>query len=316
MIREEIRGALGVITLDRPEKLNTLTLDMVEAIHAALKRFADNAAVKTAVFRSDLEKAFCAGGDIRAVRDWVMAGEHSKAELFFEREYALNLAIADYRKPIVSLINGFCLGGGCGLAIHGRYRVVSETARLGMPETAIGFFPDVGGSYFLSRLEGGLGLYLGLTGTNLDAQGARASGLATHICPADQFDAVMRALSEGEDAEVVLSGYADQGVLPGRIAEGVARYFSRAKSASELLANLLDAGGDAFAEQTLSTLQSVSPSSLSVTFSLQQKALNLRLDRVLALEFAAARDRIRHPDFIEGVRARLVDKEVPRWAAT
>jgi enoyl-CoA hydratase len=313
MIRIETRGAVGIITLDRPEKLNTLTLPMVEDLHAALDGFRENDSVGTLVFRSDLDKAFCAGGDIRRVRELVLAGEVAEAAHFFEREFALNLAIAEYPKPIVSLINGFCLGGGCGLALHGQFRVASETARIGMPETAIGYFPDVGASHILSRLADGLGLYLGLTGAMLDARAARASGLVTHLCPAEAFDALVESLAAGQPPEAALARYDDKGGFPDGLDEDVHRYFGGARSMVDIYFRLRTAAQDPFARRMLEILETLSPTSLELAFSLQDQARSMSLKDVLALELTSARSRILHPDFAEGIRARLVDRDQPRW---
>lgn len=313
-VRVEKRGAAGIVSLARPEKLNTLTLGMVEDLHGALARFREDAEVRTVVFRSDLEKAFCAGGDIRRVRELVLEGRAEEAELFFAREYALNLAIAEYPKPIVSLINGFCLGGGSGLAMHGRYRVASDSARIGMPETAIGFFPDVGASYFLSRLDDELGLYLGLTGEILDARGARASGLVTHLAPASEFGALVEAFVAGQAPGEVLERYSDPGAFPDGLTAATRRYFGDARSMVDIYFRLRTAPDDPYAGRTLEKLATLSPTSLDLALSLQRRARAMPLRGVLDLELETARNRIRHPDFAEGVRARLVDRDQPKWS--
>lgn len=172
-------GSVGRITLDRPKSLNALTLDIVHALHACLDEW-QRAAGTVLVFDSSSDKAFCAGGDVRRIRQNALAGRHADNVEFFTAEYELNLRLAELDTPLVSVIDGICFGGGLGLSVHGAFRVLTERATLAMPETGIGFLPDVGASYFLSRLPGAVGTYLGLTGYRLDAADALYVGLGTH----------------------------------------------------------------------------------------------------------------------------------------
>ena len=174
------QGRTGRITLTRPKALNALDFSMIRAVHQALDSWRHDPAVHAVVIEGAGGRAFCAGGDLRLVRDLLLAGDHAGVEAFFAAEYALNLAIARYPKPYVSLIDGVCMGGGIGLSIHGTARVATEAAVFAMPETGIGLFPDVGATYALPRLRPGCGMYMGLTGTRLGGADALWAGVATH----------------------------------------------------------------------------------------------------------------------------------------
>ena len=181
-IRSEIDGRIGRIVLDRPAALNALDLPMVRQMQEVLEAWRDEPEIHAVVVCSE-GRAFCAGGDIRRIRSLVLAGALEEATTFFAEEYLLNATIASYPKPYISLIDGICLGGGLGISAHGSHRIVTEHATLAMPETAIGLTPDIGASYFLSRLPGLLGLFLGLTGERVTGADAVHCGLATHFVP-------------------------------------------------------------------------------------------------------------------------------------
>jgi len=173
----EKRGRAGVIGLDRPKAMNALDLAMIEDIATALDKFESDQEIKRVVLRSNHDGAFCVGGDLRRIRELSLAGYYAEAEHFFQTEYALNLRIASYPKPFISLIDGMCMGGGLGLSMHGQFRIASEKAVFAMPETAIGFVPDVGASYFLPRMPHHAGHWMGLTGARLYDFDAHALGL-------------------------------------------------------------------------------------------------------------------------------------------
>ena len=174
-------GRVGRIVLNRPQALNALDLAMIRACTRALEQWRDDPHVHGVVIEGAGDRAFCAGGDVRALRQYELDGEHHKAETFFREEYVLNLMIATYPKPYIALIDGICMGGGIGLSVHAPYRVATERAAFAMPETAIGFFPDIGATFFLPRLPGRLGTYLGLTGARMQGADAVHAGLATHF---------------------------------------------------------------------------------------------------------------------------------------
>jgi enoyl-CoA hydratase len=306
-------AAAGTILMNRPRALNALDQGMIAGIAAALDGFRDDPALRLVVLEGAGGRAFCAGGDVRRMRDFALAGDAAAIEAFFAAEYAMNQAIADFPKPWVSLIDGVCMGGGIGVSVHGSHRVVTEHALLAMPETAIALFPDVGTSFVLPRLPGALGMYLALTGARLQGAEAVEAGLATHFVPRAALPALRAALLEG-DADAVAR--AAQPVPPGALTAqraAIDRCFGQPSLAAIRAA--LDAEGSDWAAAQLATLARMSPTSLAVTFELLRRGATLDLPACLAMELALTRQVTRHPDFAEGVRAVLVDKDnAPRWA--
>ncbi|HWT09348.1 MAG TPA: enoyl-CoA hydratase/isomerase family protein, partial [Roseomonas sp.] len=194
-------GIAGTLLMNRPKALNALTLPMIRAFADAIAAWKDDAAVKLVVLEGAGGRAFCAGGDVRAVRDAAIAGDSAAVEAFFSEEYAVNTGIATFPKPWVSLIDGVCMGGGIGVAVHNGPRIVTEHALVAMPETAIALFPDVGTSYTLPRLPGAVGTWLALTGARLTGADSVHAGLATHFVPRENLPALRTALvAEGADA--------------------------------------------------------------------------------------------------------------------
>ncbi|MDL5205856.1 enoyl-CoA hydratase/isomerase family protein [Streptomyces sp. ALI-76-A] len=313
----DVHRGVGRITLNRPRALNALTTDMVAAVDRTLAEW-EHAPLSAVVLAGSTTKAFCAGGDIRAIREHSLAGDTEASERFFATEYRLNARIAEYPVPVVSLIDGLCMGGGLGLSVHGSFRVVTERAVLAMPETGIGFFPDVGASYFLPRLPGAIGMYLGLTGHRLDAADALYTGLATHFVPADGIDAVGEALAAnpGDPVDVVLNGLAGRSpVADSRLAE-VRGDVDRAFGAPTLgeIEKRLRHLETPWAATALAALESASPQSLEITHALLARGRQRTLRECLGAELALTRTTIRTPDFLEGVRAALVDKDrTPTW---
>jgi len=315
-----VEGSIGSIRLNRPRALNALTSEMVADIDGALHAWASES-LTAVVISSTNPKAFCAGGDIRAVQENTLAGDHAASARFFSTEYALNLYLARYQTPLVALINGICMGGGLGVSVHGAFRVVTETAALAMPETTIGFFPDIGASYFLSRLPGGLGAYIGLTGYRLDAADALYTGLATHFVPSMDIDSVPGFLAASPRAPIDeclrrLAPHtlpADSYLAAHR--PGIDRCFS-APTVAEITRRLR-AESSTWARQTLEVLETKSPQSLEVTSALLAWGRQHDLGRCLEAELDVALEMTRTADFVEGVRAALVDKDrTPRWSRT
>jgi enoyl-CoA hydratase len=320
-VHAERRGDIGVITLDRVKALNALTTEMVGSLDTVLAGW-ENAGLRAVVLDSASPKAFCAGGDIRAVQENSLAGDAEASERFFSTEYRLNARIAEYPAPFVSLIDGICMGGGMGLSIHGTFRVVSDNASLSMPETGIGFFPDVGASYFLSRLPGALGTYLGLTGARMSAADALYTGLATHYIDSDTIglvpaalvdhptrpvDEILRSLTPGPSpvAASTLAGHRSE----------IDWCFS-ADTLAEIDQRLAATSGG-WAADTRSVLARLSPQSLQLTLELLAWGKQRTLRECLDAELALTRDVIRTPDFIEGIRAALVDKDRnPTWGTS
>jgi enoyl-CoA hydratase len=306
------QGRIGRILLNRPKALNAIDLSMIQAIAAALDEWREDPSVHAVVIEGAGGRAFCAGGDIRQVRADSMAGDHAAIEEFFRAEYALNLAIARFPKPYIALVDGFCMGGGIGLSVHGGIRVASEAAQFAMPETAIALFPDVGATFILPRLRGDWGMYLALTGARVSGAEAVWLGLATHFVPRDRMDGLADAIAA--DGLAALADVAQ--AAPGTELRTRDVSAFGAGSVAEVLARL-DADGSAFAQETLRTLRHVSPSSVLWTFEIVRQGGGRTLEACLQAELALTRHATRHPDFLEGVRAMVVDKDrAPKWSPT
>jgi enoyl-CoA hydratase/carnithine racemase len=305
-------GRAGRILLNRPKALNALDLPMIRAIAAALAAWRDDPHVHLVLIEGAGDRAFCAGGDIRALRQHQIEGDRAPADAFFSEEYALNQAIADFPKPYVALIDGICMGGGIGVSVHAPYRVASEHAVFAMPETAIGFFPDIGASFFLPRLPGRLGTYLGLTGARVVGPDAVHAGFATHFVPRAGLPALAAALAaDGIGALGAHAAALPEGKL-GAQRPAIDRCFAAA-TIPALLERVAAEESD-WARETLASLRNVSPSALFWTLRLLQEGEGRNLRACLAAEFALTRTTMAHPDFVEGVRAMVVDKDrQPRW---
>lgn len=304
-------GRIGHILLNRPQALNALTLGMIEAIAQVLVAWRADPAVHAVVIEGAGGRAFCAGGDIRAVRDAALVGAFDQVEAFFQAEYALNLMIARYPKPYIALIDGICMGGGIGLSIHGSARVATEGAVFAMPETGIGFFPDVGATYALPRLRGAVGMYMGLTGARLSGPDAVYAGIATHYVPRERFGGLVDELAADGPSTLAMVAEPAPAALPGLIDQ--IRCFE-AESVSAILARLEQLGTE-WSRETLVSLRSVSPSAVLWSFSAIRRGAGLTLEAALQAELELTRTTTRHPDLAEGVRAMVVDKDrSPQWA--
>ncbi len=304
------QGRVGRITLNRPRALNALDPAMIAAVTQALTRWQADPTVHAIVIEGAGGRAFCAGGDVRAVRDAVLAGRHAEIEQFFAEEYALNLAIARYPKPYVALIDGICMGGGVGLSIHGSVRVASERAVFAMPETGIGLFPDVGATYSLPRLRGAAGMWLGLTGARVTGPDAVHLGIATHYVPSETIAQLTDAVAA--DGVAVLADFAEPAPPTGIPMDQVQCF--AAGSVAAIVARLR-ALRTAWAEEALAQMEAGSPAAIHRTFAAIRAGAGLTLEDALHAELALTRSATRHPDFAEGVRAMLIDKDrTPRWA--
>jgi enoyl-CoA hydratase len=305
-------GRVGRILLNRPKALNALDLPMIRTCTRILHSWADDPHVHAVVIAGAGERAFCAGGDIRALRDGQISGDRASVDQFFAEEYALNLLIATYPKPYIALIDGICMGGGIGLSVHAPYRVATEHAAFAMPETAIGFFPDIGATFLLPRLPGELGTYLGLTGLRVSGSDAVHAGFASHFTPRARLQDLSAALAR--DGVAALAAY-DETLPPFSLEPHRAAidYAFSADTVSEIVARLHADDSD-WARAALKTLRHVSPSALHWTLRALRRGRDLTLKQALDAEFALTRTTMAHPDFTEGVRAMVVDKDrKPRW---
>ena len=304
-------GRAGRILLNRPKALNALDLDMISGVAGALDAWRDDPAVHAVVIEGAGGRAFCAGGDIRAVRVAVLAGEHESIETFFREEYAANLAIATYPKPFVALVDGICMGGGIGLSVHGALRVVTDAALFAMPETGIALFPDIGATYLLPRLRGHLGMYMALTGARLHGADAAYAGLATHYTSRELIAGLGDAVAR--DGVAALAGVSQSFEPP--IAAHMAEidHCFAADSVFGILERLAAADTE-WSRETLATLHAMSPSAVLWTFEIVHAGAGRTLAQCLAAELKLTRHVTRHPDFAEGVRAMVIDKDrAPRW---
>jgi enoyl-CoA hydratase len=305
-------GRVGRILLNRPKALNALDLPMLRACAAILETWRNDPHVHAVVIEGAGDRAFCAGGDIIALRDAQISGNRPAADEFFRVEYDLNLAIATYPKPYIALIDGICMGGGIGLSVHAPYRVATEHAAFAMPETAIGFFPDIGATFLLPRLPGELGQYLGLTGLRITGTDAVHTGFATHFTPRARLPELSAALAR--DGVAALAAFDE--TLPAFSLAGHRAAIDHCFSAATVseIVRRLEADGNDWAQAALKTLRRVSPTALHFTLRALRRGRDLTLQQALDAEFALTRTTMAHPDFAEGVRAMVVDKDrAPSW---
>jgi len=308
----EVVHGIGRLVLNRPRVLNVLDPEMIAAIDTALSAWRDDPTVRLVTIEGAGGRAFCAGGNVRLIRDNVLRGDAAASEAFFAAEYRVNRMIAEYPRPYVALIDGLSMGGGLGLSIHGSHRVVTEHAVMAMPETAIALFPDIGASFFLSRLPGRLGLYLALTGARVSPGDAICAGLATHYVPRASLEALKAALARDGIAALAAHAHPAPESLLARDRAAIDRCFA-ADDVLEIL-RALEAEDTDWARRTRETLRQMSPTSLCVTAELLRRGATMTLPECLAMELRLTRGVIRHPDFAEGVRAQVIDKtRDPRW---
>lgn len=308
-----IEGRCGRVTLNRPAALNALSEPMCLSLDAALVEWAGNAAVDLVVIDAAGDRAFCAGGDIAQLYADGKAGNFAHGQAFWHKEYRMNLRIAEYAKPVVSLMQGFTMGGGVGVGCHARHRVVGESSQIAMPECAIGLVPDVGGSFLLARGPGRLGEYLGLTGTRMGAADAIYAGFADVFVPEADWPALIAALvAEGAGALDRFVRTPLNGVLAAQQGQ-IDAHFGH-KTAGDIARSLQGDTG-AFAQAALKALGKASPLAACAALDMQHRLDNdATLPRALELEYRFTYRAQEHSDFLEGIRAAVIDKDrKPRW---
>lgn len=317
----EVRHGIGNILLNRPKALNALTFAQIRAMYRQLRRWAGDAAVRAVTIEGSGEKAFCAGGDVRALYEGRQREDFGMLADFYREEYILNHFIKTYPKPYIAMIDGIVMGGGVGVSIHGSHRIATERTLFAMPETGIGLFPDVGGTYFLSRCPGQIGMYLGLTGARIKAADALYAELMTHYIPTPRLAEVDEALRMDEvrdevyaTVSCILDAYnEDPGPAPlAEHREEIDRCF--AKGSVGAICSALADEGTAWASSVLDVLGTKSPTSLLVTF--KQIRLGARLDfaQAMQIEYRLSQRFVAGHEFFEGVRAVIIDKDQnPRW---
>ncbi len=314
----ETAGAMGRMTLNRPRALNALTLDQIRVMDPTLRRWAADDGVKLAVVRASGSKAFCAGGDIRSLFEARRDNDLDHFSRFYWEEYRLNHLIKHYPKPYVALLDGIVMGGGVGISVHGSHRIATENTLFAMPETGIGMFPDVGGTYFLPRLHGETGMYLALAGARLRAADCLYAGIATHYVPSERLPELEQALTragEGAAVDLLIEAYAEDpdGDAPLAAVRPVIDRCFAGDTVEEVLAALEDEGGD-WAVATRSAILAKSPTALKVAHRQMRLGRALTFDEAMRLEYRLALRFMAGHEFFEGVRAIIIDKDnAPHW---
>ncbi|HLQ93779.1 MAG TPA: enoyl-CoA hydratase/isomerase family protein [Xanthobacteraceae bacterium] len=328
------RGVAGLVTLNRPQALNAVTHAMVRALAQQLAEWAGDPAITRIVVTAAGGRAFSAGGDLRRLYQLRQEGRVEDALAFWRDEYRLNALIKHYRKPYVALIDGVVMGGGVGLAIHGSHRVAGDLFRFAMPEAGIGFFPDVGASWFLPRLPGERGTFCALTGAELNPAEACAAGIATHRVSSARFSELADALCGNVSVDAQLAAFAEKveegasdRAAEDRWAAGdrweVVDRLCKADRVEDILAafeaqaagqNKKEDTDAAFARSSAARIRTKSPTSLKVTLALLRRGRLLDFDACMRTEFRVASRVARGHDFYEGIRSVIIDKDrTPRW---
>jgi enoyl-CoA hydratase/carnithine racemase len=312
----DVQNGWGVMTLNRPKAFNAITREMCQLMFDQLTTWAGDEAIAGVILKSNHEKAFCAGGDIRWMHDTSLT-DPAEAATMFRVEYRLNSLIHHYKKPYISFVSGICMGGGVGISISSDRTIVSEKTVWAMPETGIGMIPDVGGSYFLSRMKDGFGLYLGLTGDRLKSADVVSAGVATDFVAADQHEALMQALvalgsgATMEQISAVIDDAAEPVVDTLEDKKEFAKaHFAKAGNVEAVFALLENAGEN----DLVAKMRGMSPTSMKLTKTLIDHGEKAGFDDCLRMEFRVVRRLMDGPDFQEGVRAVIIDKDhAPKW---
>jgi enoyl-CoA hydratase len=308
-----VAGRVGVAVLNRPSVLNVIDMDLIKALTRRLAIWRDDPAIAAVLVRGAGERAFCAGGDVRAV--YVRRGDDAFMDEVYRVEYLLDDAIARYSKPYVVLMSGIVMGGGCGISVHGSHRIVTETTKLAMPECRIGLFPDIGASFFLARCPGRLGLYLGLTGISIGAADALYLGLADYFIPTNRLPQIVSAINGGQTASQDMLGAL--AVVPQTAPVSLLRKDIDDVFGLGCVRDILDAlasSSAAWARDAYDSIRKACPLSLELTFRSIREAATKTLRECLISDFRIAQRLMKREDYFEGVRARIIDKDnQPRW---
>lgn len=318
-------GKTGVITLNRPEAINALDMGMIRGVAAAFADFSADASVEAIILEGAGTRGFCAGGDVRAVRQAVLDGDMAAADGFFEEEYALNAAIAESRKPVVALTDGVVMGGGIGLAGHAQYRIATDRVKFAMPESAIGFVCDVGVDAIMAKAPVHRALAFLMTGLVVGAADALALGLTDCVVPHDRMSVIREelfaAIAEGDVPTSIVNVMQANGVDAGETvfvaqADRLETAFLAGDAAQIFAALAAMTDGNKDAKAVFEILKMRCPTSLVAIEKSHMAARNHGdIARILAVDLAMARWMVRQADFAEGVRAVLVDKDqAPVWA--
>ena len=308
------RGAAGIVTLNRPAALNAITHEMVRALARQLDAWAGDGAVTRVVVTAAGERAFSAGGDIRALYELGRAGRQDEALTFFREEYTLNTAIKRYPKPYVALIDGIVMGGGFGVSVHGSHRVAGDRFQFAMPEVGIGFFPDVGATWVLPRMPGETGAWCALTGERMKTADSVATGIATHHVRSQRFPDLLDALCGNVPVDALLAAFAEpigEGPVTARRA-AIDTLFAGDRVEDILTA--LDGAGDEWARATATAMRTKSPLSLKIALAQVRRGRDWSFEDCMRVEMRIVSRIVHGHDFYEGVRAVIVAKDnAPKW---
>ncbi|AHM05391.1 3-hydroxyisobutyryl-CoA hydrolase [Roseibacterium elongatum DSM 19469] len=313
-IQIRVEGRAGRITLTRPKALNALTWDMCLKIEAALDAWAKDDAVALLIIDAEGDKAFCAGGDIAVMYETGKAGDFDYGRRFWADEYRMNAKMFNFPKPVVSLMQGFTMGGGVGVGCHGSHRVVCETSQIAMPETGIGLIPDVGGSLLLSRAPGRLGEYLGVTSDRMGPGDAIHAEFADYFIPRDRWPALIDTLCENGDWEAVDRAAETVPDSPLKQAQGqIDRLFS-GETLRDILVDLTHHDGD-LRDKAMKAIGRNSPLSMACAVEIIHRVrLRDTIEAALEQEYRFTYRAMEHGDFLEGIRATIIDKDRnPTW---
>lgn len=312
-----IAGRVGRITLNRPQALNALTYDMVRAVDEALIAWAEDDRLAMVVIDGAGDKAFCAGGDIAEMYASGRAGDYAYGRRFWRDEYAMNARLARFPKPVVSFLHGFTMGGGVGLGCHASHRIVCETSRIAMPECGIGLVPDVGGSLLLARAPGRLGEYLATTAARMTAADAIYAGFSDYFIPADDWpDLIAQLEAAGDPMAIEKAARAPGDSTLATDAAQIDQLFA-GERVQDIL-NALAATQTDLAHKCTEALARVSPLSAAAALMLVRRVRGLdTIGHALELEYRFTHRAMEHGDFLEGIRAAIIDRDrLPQWRFT
>jgi enoyl-CoA hydratase len=309
----DLRDGVAKVTLNRPQALNALTLDMVRVLDPQLAAWETDDAVRAIVVRGSGEKAFCAGGDVQKLYDG--APGCAVHQEFFREEYRLNWRIHNYPKPYIALMDGITMGGGVGLSVHAGTRIAADNTMFAMPETGIGLFPDVGGSWFLPHLPGEIGMFMAMTGARLKAADCVYAGICDGYIPNDRHDGLIDALRGGGSLDEAVARFSE---VPGEAPlavqrDAIDRCF--AGDTVEAIIAALEGEGGEWAEKQLSIMAGKSPTSQKISHRQLREGARLNFDDCMIMEYRMSQHLMEGGDFFEGVRAVVVDKDMsPKWS--
>lgn len=330
-IESRIENGVGEIILNRPKALNALTLDMLEEISRCLDAFAKDKSVGIVLVTSTSDRAFCAGGDIKTVALHAKAMQEGTddgtlCQKLFQTEYQLNSKIKHFQKPYISLIDGICMGGGMGISVHGSHRIVTERARFAMPEVNIGFFPDVGSGFSLNRLTGGTGMWLAMTGSHITGDDMLKCGLATHYIDVAGLEPLLENIRSADwrrsdatsIANAILANYCEQETDIESDLDAHSNVINRlfhADTVEDIFNNLEQEHSD-WARDMRQKMAKACPVSVVLAHAHLKASRDKKFDEVMQAEFQLSQFFVEHPDFYEGVRAMLIDKDnTPKWSS-